>query len=645
MLTLAIYDYIRFNEILFGRNDVLSAIYAIDIVLSIAFVGFIVCEVTKPINALIASIKKYRLQKEKPILKEITPVKEFNVLFTEYEKLVEEIERYEGELINKTKLATIGTMATMIAHDVRKPLSSIKMFLQILPGVKDNPQQLAKLTCEIEKSINNSSVMLNDILAFSHETPQLHLENHSVQSIIFSSLKEAFHTYPSENVSISYDFNHGKQTLYADGESITRVLTNIITNSLEAQTNKPEEKNNLNLLFKTELIEKNNKLYIKIIIRNNGPEIPADILPRIYEPFFSHGKRNGHGLGLAICNNIVIMHEGELTLKNLEGERGVETTLTLIAGAAEQEKAPAQSSAFFDTCQKLQTYVPSPDQQPSPLIQEEIALELSTTNKSCNRTLNVLAADDEQIITDILRHLLTGELANEKSCAVKEAKNPEIALDLLSRYNFDLIITDIDFGKNYMRGYELAQIIIDKYKNSYVVIHSNKRIKQIEDSITIHSSPKFLGFVEKPIQHNKLKDILKFVRNNIGQDTERENEISFEKSTKKILLLNDDHALNYSTKLNLRRYGVETCVTDNTTDAMDSFIKNKFDLIVSDINLKNNDENGYDFLVKIRAVDKAIPFIMTSGYSTQERKEKAITLGATTYIEMPFNLEKILSYL
>lgn len=332
ILLLTLYELIRFHEILFRKGDFLTIVYASSIFLSLSFVGYIVCEITKPIKAFIAAIEIYRQKKIKPSLQGITRVEEFNYLFGEYEKLITEIERYELELINKTTLATIGATTAMVAHDVRKPLASMRMLLEALPVIKDNQAQIDRLALEIEKSIISTNAMLNEILECSHTIKETDFSDHCLPSIILLSLREVLRNHPEAEVNFSYDFDHKNMTVYVDGLRLKRVFDNIISNSIEAMM--PDKNNKIygNLSFNTELSSEDNKTFVKITVMDDGSGIPKEFLTKIYEPFFSYGKSGGNGLGLAISSNIISMLKGKIEITNRTNTKGAKTVLKLLAG-------------------------------------------------------------------------------------------------------------------------------------------------------------------------------------------------------------------------------------------------------------------------------------------------------------------------
>lgn len=635
ILLLILYEFIRFHEVLFGKGDVLTIVYASSTLLSLAFAGYIVCEIIKPIRTLIVNIKAYRLKKIKPVLKGITRAEEFNYLFSEYEQLISDLEQSKSELVKRTTLAAIGLTTAMVAHDVRKPLTSIKLFLQALPAIKDDPAQVKRLTLEIEKSIADTNTMLNDILEFSHEIKVSDLKDHDIRSIILLSLAEVFHNKPAATIKVAYDFDHGNRAVLVDGVRLKRVFDNIITNALEAMPMREDKKIYGNLSFETKLINENKKTFIKTIITDDGSGIPNEILQKIYEPFFTHGKTNGDGLGLAIVSNVVSMLGGTIEIKNREDACGAEIILKLAAGKTIYERDDLE---LIYNSQELNALNTKP--------QEEAVLPRPFVGDiDIKKKFSILIADDEQIVRDTIRCLIESLLEHKNSHEIIDVSSGEDALDLLAQRSFTHIISDLDFGKNHISGYELARFILSKHKDTYLIIHSNKLDDKVNKELMELFTNKHLGFVQKPIQ---IQQLLKFISGSLDWDkpapesTTIRNKVAHKK---KILILNDDKAFNYSMRLNLRRYEFEAYAATTVAEAINYFSTNTIDYVISDINLGDNQEDGYVFLKKLRALNTTIPCVVVSGYDKDEVWPRAEPLGATSYMQTPFSIEDLVGIL
>jgi signal transduction histidine kinase/CheY-like chemotaxis protein len=612
LLLFGLYELFNFHSVIYGKNDPLMMVLGFVILFSIAIAGYIAHDITIPIRLLIKNIQNYRLKRAKPNFTELSRADEFGYVFKEYERMVEEVEQYQAELLNKTQLATIGGTVAMIVHDIRKPLTAIQMFLQTLPKIKSESNIIENITYDIEKSIVHTNTMLNDILEFSHEEPQLDLQNQSIPNLIAKALQEVLRVNSRVKVNFSYNFCHGKKGIYVDELRIIRVLVNVITNALEAMA-EGSRGNNIygNIAFTTAFFSKDNKQGIKLIIEDDGPGISPEVIEKIYDPFFSYGKKNGNGLGLTICKNLMLAHEGEISIKNREhGNSGVEVTLLFKEGQEVHDD------------NNLQLLIAGNNRPQKNVIE----------NKS-NQQLAILIVDDELTVRTLLRSSIIALFKNDNLLKVAEAVSAEEALLLLKDCNFSHVITDIDFGQNFMNGYDFAESILKLYPNLYVLIHSNKINLGLDETIKKVFGKRFLGSVQKPIVE---QDLAKLLLNYQAQEN---------RVYKKVLLLNDDAAIASSMKKLLSHYNMDVCWVANVADAVNSFANNCYDFILSDINLGNSQEDGYTFLKKVRLVNKTIPFIIMSGYNKNSEQEKATMCGATAYIQTPFKVEVLLELL
>jgi len=621
---LLIYDYVRFHEVMFGQGDLFSLIYASSILLSITFVGYIVCEITKeittPIAALKSKIMSYRVRKDKSVLEDSTKIEEFNYLFREYENLIAEIEQREKELVKKTRLTAIGSVSTMLAHDIRKPLTSILMFLQILPEIRKDPVQVKKLISDIEINVTQTNRMLNDILEFSHEKIRLNLKDHSIKNLIHAAIHQVFHPKLQAEVHFFYELHHGNNNILADDAYIIRVLDNVILNAIEMMPLNAQYEHVGNLFFSSEMISEGSQQYIKLNISDDGSGIPKEILPFLFDPFFSFGKKDGNGLGLAICKNIMEAHEGEIFISNRKDTHGAAVELWFLVG---------QSAVDEENF-----YLP----HHSKLLKEDYTIEkkkeiLSSADKKYHSSFSILLVDDEKVVLDVLHRLLRLVL-QDHAIPIKEAGSGEEALELFKKNNFTHIITDIDFGKCRMNGYDFLQLALKKQPKAKVIVHSNKMDSIFNEQLSNTFRNTNIYFKQKPITKEYLESFF------LSHHQEEKSLIKGE-----VLFLNDDASLSLSTKLLFRQQGIH-CYTATTADeAWNCFLNCKPAFIVADIHLGENQPSGYDFLEKVRASNPSIPFVIVSGYNKQQEESKALNLGATAYFQTPFKIEELLEFL
>jgi len=229
-----------------------------------------------------------------------------------------EVLRKANQLITEQK-ESIEMTSKQIAHDVRKPLAGVKSLLYILPEIKDNPDMLERMSKEVDRNIIQTNSMLDELLEFSKKEISLDQDVFDPRELILSAVTDAIRSKKDTDVSIGYELK-AKNSLYVDEARMVRVFTNIIGNAIEAMRGQG------NLWIGTE----DNDDRIILTIGNDGPIIPKEVINRLFEPFFTKGKKGGTGLGLAICKKIIESHGGTIKVLSTEIAKGKNSTEFII---------------------------------------------------------------------------------------------------------------------------------------------------------------------------------------------------------------------------------------------------------------------------------------------------------------------------
>ena len=216
------------------------------------------------------------------------------------EKLVDEKTR---EVLKSERLSAIGELSGRLAHDLRNPLSVIKMSVDLLKEnhseTKISDPNVQKRLDYVERSIDRIAHQVDEVLDFVRVSP-LQLSQVSINETIENSVKKI---NTPENVEIKISGHDLKIT--CDPQKLDAVFLNLIVNGIHAM------ENGGNLEIK---ISDNSNLVILDFI-DSGPGIPDENLGKIFEPLFTT-KQKGTGLGLSSCKNIVEQHNGRISVKN-----------------------------------------------------------------------------------------------------------------------------------------------------------------------------------------------------------------------------------------------------------------------------------------------------------------------------------------
>ncbi len=229
---------------------------------------------------------------------------------TENKQLAEEVKLRNKEIAKNELLAGVGKMANMIAHDLRNPLSSIKMGMQILSRTNEHPmgeegKELIDIGLEQVKYMES---ILSDLLSFSRPE-QVKQEWLSIEKLLDISLVSVQRDIDTNNIKIITDYQTGLPTIFADKTKMRQVFSNLIINAIQAlnaQSNRDSTISIsafLNITVQGPMIE--------VQIADNGTGIDTATQRKLFEPFFTT-RAKGTGLGLAIVKRIIDQHSGQI---------------------------------------------------------------------------------------------------------------------------------------------------------------------------------------------------------------------------------------------------------------------------------------------------------------------------------------------
>jgi signal transduction histidine kinase len=213
------------------------------------------------------------------------------------------VEEKTQQVLKSERLSAIGELSGRLAHDLRNPLSVMKMSTDLIkqspPDSKISDPSVTKRIDLIEKSIDRISHQVDDVLGYVRNSP-LNLQNISLYDGIQNSLKKI--NIPSD---IQVDIPKNDVHVDCDIGKLDAVFINLIVNSIQElnQGGKIEIK----------ISEKDSFAIIQFI--DSGKGISDEDLSKIFEPLFTT-KQKGTGLGLASCKNIIEQHQGEIKVRN-----------------------------------------------------------------------------------------------------------------------------------------------------------------------------------------------------------------------------------------------------------------------------------------------------------------------------------------
>lgn len=243
-------------------------------------------------------------------------------LAREFNSMARAIEDRERELVRSERLAAVGKMAAMIAHEVRNPLSSLGLNTELLEEELTPEASEARALCHaIHREVDRLAVITEEYLAFSR-LPKPKLADEPVNAMVGALAAFVREDLAIKQVTLTTDLAPAEPVARIDAAQIRQCLINLIRNAAEAV----HAKGNGHVTLRTRSAGPR----IEIDVEDNGVGIPADVLPQLFDPFFST-KEDGSGLGLALTQQIVRDHGGDLRVDSLVG-RGTTFTVSVPIG-------------------------------------------------------------------------------------------------------------------------------------------------------------------------------------------------------------------------------------------------------------------------------------------------------------------------
>jgi signal transduction histidine kinase len=235
----------------------------------------------------------------------------FNEMSAQLLHTRERMEDVNRKLVQHEKLASIGRLAATIAHEIRNPLTSVKLNIQKVAeeeGCAETVQAHLDLTLE---GIDQIERFIKELLNFTR-VQELSLERFPVEQVIEESLKLLKDTLAQKRIVVERTTSGCLPPILVDGDKLRQVFVNIVRNSQEALETGGR------IVIASDTVEDGGRTKVRVRISDNGPGIPEKDRETIFEPFYST-KPSGFGLGLANARKIVEQHNGTIRVAKKRG--------------------------------------------------------------------------------------------------------------------------------------------------------------------------------------------------------------------------------------------------------------------------------------------------------------------------------------
>jgi two-component system NtrC family sensor kinase len=258
------------------------------------------------------------------------------------EQKTRELKRAHEHALHTEKMASIGKMAAVLAHEINNPLSGILTYAKLLrkwiqseDSAKSRKTEICDSLDLIATESRRCGDLVKNLLTFSRTTP-INLQPTNLNHVIDRALRLIQHQLDLAGIHVQPKLDPERPLVTCDGAQIEQVLLALMMNALDAMP----QGGNLGITTRVS----REAGVAQVIVRDDGCGIPPEILPRLFEPFLTTKEAGrGVGLGLAISQSILERHNGSI---EVQSEAGQGTTFTVrLPWDAESESPSAAEIA------------------------------------------------------------------------------------------------------------------------------------------------------------------------------------------------------------------------------------------------------------------------------------------------------------
>lgn len=222
------------------------------------------------------------------------------------------------EVMRTERLSMVGAMAGMIIHDLNNPISTVRCCCDVIARESSDPT-LLEATALLDGAVNGMLAMTQELLDYTRGSISLKKETVRVDRLVEGLVEQSAPLLREKEVELVTRLGWAGPIALDVGRFL-RVLANLIKNAREAMPTGGT------VTLATERV--NEEIIFRIV--DTGVGIPPELLPQIFEPFVSHGKASGTGLGMAIAKSVVEAHAGRIRVVS-EVQRGTTVEIRLPA--------------------------------------------------------------------------------------------------------------------------------------------------------------------------------------------------------------------------------------------------------------------------------------------------------------------------
>lgn len=267
-----------------------------------------------------------RVWRDRVLESDAAAVDEVGELAREFNSMAAALEERELRLRRSEQLAAVGKMAAQITHEVRNPLTAIGLNAELLADeFSSQGSEAQALAQAIVKEVDRLTDITEQYLRFAR-LPEPRFERADLNDLLRSLLQFASEELRTRGIHLESELTSELPAVMIDDNQVRQALLNLLRNAAEAMAEPQDGTGERRLLLRSRRLPPSR---VAVDVIDSGPGIPDALKRQIFEPFFTT-KKGGTGLGLALAQEVVIRHGGQLT---------VESPLAAVPGTPPQERA------------------------------------------------------------------------------------------------------------------------------------------------------------------------------------------------------------------------------------------------------------------------------------------------------------------
>ncbi len=378
---------------------------------------------------------------------------------TQRKKAEEERRELEQKAQLASRLASVGELASGVAHEINNPLTGVIGYAHLLLTRKDISRDVKHDLEIINEGAQRVAGIVKKLLSFARQTkPEQRYIN--INELIRNTLELRAYELAANNIKVTLQLTRDMPMTIADPGQLQQVFLNLIIN---AETEMKAAHDKGRLLIKTERMNST----LRISFKDNGPGIAKDNLETIFDPFFTTREvGQGTGLGLSVCHGIVTEHRGRIWAESI----------------------PGKGATFI-----VELPLITEEEQPESLESHEPEMERpKKTDKA-----RILVVDDEPVIRELVSKVL-----GEQGHTVETVDNAAAALKMVKSKRYRLILLDIKMpGMSGIELYKKFQKIAPSLTKRVVFVTGDVMGKRTISFLNKTKTP----YMMKPFDAKELK--------------------------------------------------------------------------------------------------------------------------------------------